>query len=91
MFKNKKAVSPLVGMLLLVVFAIALGSVVMSFSGEDGDASDGHGDEADAAGEDVSGQAISAIDPCMSELMTKYEQGKITSEEYSTAKSIVNK
>jgi FlaG/FlaF family flagellin (archaellin) len=91
MFKNKKAVTPLVGMLLLVVFAIALGSVVMSFTGKGSD-SGGHGeDDVSDAESDLGGQAISAIDPCMSELMTKYEQGKITSEEYSTAKSIVNK
>lgn len=79
MFKNKRAVSPLVATLLLVVFAIALGSIIMSY-----------GKISIKEGEDMAGESYIAREPAPVKEITKwYNSGEITKEQYQKIKDIL--
>ena len=80
MFKNKRAVSPLVATLLLVVFAIAIGSVVMSWSKQyDQDSSAASEGSVDDAG----------VNSLLDDLNQRYENGDITKEQFQELKKVL--
>lgn len=78
---NKKALSPLVATLLLVIFAIALGSVVMSWGKE-------YVEQA-AVVKDVTVQDVGERS-VFEELDERFQKGEITKEQYEELKKILH-
>ena len=77
MFKNKRAITPLATTLLLVILAVAIGSVMMNY----GQPSTGHGEEVTVT--DVQQNTL------LDELNQKFIDGKITAEQYEEMKLVL--
>lgn len=80
MFENKKAISPLISTLLLVVFAIALGSVVMTWGRAYVESAV---EISDVTVEDVEKKSI------FEELDERFAKGEITQEQYDDLKRVL--
>ncbi len=76
---NKKAVSPLIATFLLLVFSIALGSVVMSWG-------KGYVEQAAAPEVTVKQAAEKSI---FEELDQRFARGEITQEQYNELKKVL--
>lgn len=78
---NKKALSPLVATLLLVIFAIALGSVVMSWGKE-------YVEQATAV-QEVTVDTIGETS-VFEELDSRFQKGEITKAQYEELKKVLH-
>jgi flagellin-like protein len=78
---NKKGLSPLIATLLLVIFAIALGSIVMSWGKE-------YVEQATAV-QEVTVESIGEKS-VFEELDERFQRGEITQEQYEELKQILH-